>query len=88
MTRPTCEHQGRLRRLQLVMTPNDADLSPEEIAGLIELAGSEHQTIAEMDECWEKLRASHRARKRLQHLSPSEIEAALMRSRQLLGEGE
>ena len=49
-------------------------------------ATSEHQRIAEMEACWERLRASHRAKQRLQHLTPSEIDAALARSRQMLGE--
>lgn len=90
MSRPTSrengEHQGSLRRLQLVVDTNDADLGPEEIARLFEVAGMEQQTIAEMDACWEKLRASHRAKERIQHLTPSEIRDALARSRQILGE--
>lgn len=77
-----------MRRLQLVMnTDDDANLSSEEIAHLFEVAGMEQQTIAEMDACWEKLRASHRAKERIQHLTPSEIRDALASSRQvLLGE--
>lgn len=77
-----------MRRLQLVMnTDDDANLSSEEIARLFEVAGMEQQTIAEMDACWEKLRASHRAKERIQHLTPSEIRDALASSRQvLLGE--
>jgi hypothetical protein len=91
MSRPNGEHQhdehrGSRRRLRLVMDTNDADLSPEEIARLFEVAGMEQQTIAEMDACWEKLRASHRAKERLEHLTPSEVHDALAGSRHALGE--
>jgi len=86
------EHRGSRRRLQLVMNTNDADLSPadlsaEEVARLFEVAGREQQAIAEMDACWEKLRVSHRAKARLEHLTPSEVHDAIARSRQVLGEG-
>lgn len=96
MSRPTSEHQtmehqkmehgASLRRLQLVMNTSDVDLRPEEIADLFEVAGMEQQAIAEMDVCWEKLRASHRAKDRLQHLTPSEVRDAIASSRQVLGE--
>ena len=80
------EHQGSLRRLQLVVDAADADLTPDEITRLFELAALEQQTIVEMDACWERLRASHRAKQRLQHLSPSEVHDAIARARQALGE--
>ena len=90
MSRPTNpgngEHQGSLRRLQLVADTNDSDLNPDEITRLFQVAALEQQTIAEMDACWEKLRASHRAKERLQHLTPSEVHEAIARSRQALGE--
>jgi len=91
MSRPNAEHQhgehrGSRRLLRLVMDTDDADLSPEEVARLFEVAGMEQQTIAEMDACWERLRASHRAKERLEHLTPSEVHDALARSRQVLGE--
>jgi hypothetical protein len=90
MSRPTNpgngEHQGSLRRLQLVMDTNDSDLTPDEISRLFQVAALEQQTIAEMDACWERLRASHRAKERLQHLTPSEVRDAIARSRQALGE--
>ena len=90
MSRPTNpgngEHQGSLRRLQLVVDTNDSDLTPGEITRLFQVAALEQQTIAEMDACWEKLRASHRAKERLQHLTPSEVHEAIARSRQALGE--
>lgn len=90
MSRPTNpgngEHQGSLRRLQLVMDTNDSDLTPDEITRLFQVAALEQQTIAEMDACWERLRASHRAKERLQHLTPSEVHDAIARSRQALGE--
>lgn len=85
MSLPFGEHQGSLRRLQLVMKTNDPDLSPEEITGLFQVAALEQQTIAEMEACWEKLRASHRAKERLQQLTPSEVHDAIARSRQILG---
>jgi hypothetical protein len=80
------EHEGSLRRLRLVMDTNDSDLGPDEIARLFEVAALEQQTIADMDACWETLRASHRAKERLQHLTPSEVHEAIGRSRQTLGE--
>ena len=83
---PNGEHQGSQRRLQLVMDTNTSDLSPEEIARLFEVAALEQQTIAEMEACWEQLRASHRAKERLKHLTPSEVHDAIARSRQILGE--
>lgn len=90
MSRPTKpghgEHQGSLRRLQLVMDTNDSDLTPDEISRLLQVAALEQQTVAEMDACWERLRASHRAKERLQHLTPSEVHDAMARSRQALGE--
>ena len=90
MSRPTNrangEHQGPLRRFQLLMDSNDSDLSPEEIARLCEAAALEQQFIVEMDACWVKLRASYRAKERLQHLTASEVHDAIARSRQLLGE--
>ena len=90
MSRPTNpgnrEHQGSLRRLQLVMDTNDSDLTPDEISSLFQVAALEQQTIAEMDACWERLRASHRAKERLQHLTPSEVHDAIARSRRALGE--
>lgn len=90
MSRPTNpgnrEHQGSLRRLQLVVDTNDSDLTPDEITRLFQVAALEQQTIAEMDDCWEKLRASHRAKERLQHLTPSEVHEAIARSRHALGE--
>jgi hypothetical protein len=90
MSRPTNpgngEHQGSLRRLQLVMSTNESDLTPDEISCLFQVAALEQQTIAEMDACWERLRASHRAKERLQHLTPSEVHDAITRSRQSLGE--
>lgn len=90
MSRPTNpgngEHQGSLRRLQLVVDTNDSDLTPDEITRLFQVVALEQQTIAEMDACWEKLRASHRAKERLQHLTPSEVHEAIARSRQALGE--
>ena len=90
MSRPTNpgngEHQGSLRRLQLVVDTNDSDLTPGEITRLFQVAALEQQTIAEMDACWEKLRASHRAKERLQHLTPSEVHEAIAGSRQALGE--
>jgi hypothetical protein len=90
MSRPTDpgngEHQGSLRRLQLVMDTNDPDLTSDEITRLFEVAALEQQTIAQMDACWEKLRASHRAKERLQHLSPSEVHDAIARARQALAE--
>lgn len=90
MNRPTYsgngEHQGSLRRLQLVMDAADADLTPDEITRLFELAALEQQTIVEMDACWERLRASHRAKERLQHLRSSEVHDAIARARQALGE--
>ena len=90
MSRPTSpdngEHQGSLRRLQLVMDAHDSDLTPDEISRLFQVAALEQQTIAEMDACWERLRASHRAKDRLQHLTPSEVHDAIARSRQALGE--
>lgn len=92
MSRPTNpgdgEHQGSLRRLQLVMDANDSDLTPDEITRLFQVAALEQQTIAEMDACWERLRASHRAKERLQHLTPSEVHEAIARSRQALEDGE
>ena len=55
MSRPTNpgngEHQGSLRRLQLVMDTNDSDLTPDEITRLFQVAALEQQTIAEMDAC-------------------------------------
>lgn len=90
MSRPTNpgkgEHQGSLRRLQLVMDTNDSELTPDEISRLFQVAGLEQQTIVEMDACWERLRASRRAKERLQHLTPSEVHDAIARSRQALGE--
>ena len=90
MSRPTNpgngEHQGSLRRLQLVMDAHDSDLTPDEISRLFQVAALEQQAIAEMDACWERLRASHRAKERLQHLTPSEVHEAIARSRQALGE--
>jgi hypothetical protein len=90
MSRPTNpgngEHQGSLRRLQLVVDTNDSDLTPDEITRLFQVVALEQQSIAEMDACWEKLRASHRAKERLQHLTPSEVHEAIARSRQALGE--
>jgi hypothetical protein len=90
MSRPTnpCngEHQSSLRRLQLVMDTNDSDLTPDQISRLFQVAALEQQTIAEMDACWERLRASYRAKERLQHLTPSEVHDAITRSRQALGE--
>lgn len=68
------------------MDTDDRCLSPEEITRLFEVAAREQQTIAEMDACWEKLRASHRAKERLEHLTPSEVHDAITRSRQTLGE--
>lgn len=91
MSRPTnpgnSEHQGSLLRLQLVMNSADSDLTPDEITRLFQIAALERQTIVEMDACWERLRASHRAKERLQHLSPSEVHDAIARARQALGEG-
>ena len=77
--------RGPLSRLELVMGPSDSDLSPEEIARLIQVAAVEPMVIDEIDACWERLRASHRAKERLQHLTPNEVHAALARSRQSLG---
>jgi hypothetical protein len=68
------------------MGASDSDLSPDEIARLIQVAALEPMVIDDMDACWQRLRASHRAKERLQHLTPSEVHAALARSLQSLGE--
>jgi hypothetical protein len=80
------ERRGSLSRLQLVMGTSDSELSPDEIARLIQVAALEPLVVDDMDACWERLRASHRARERLQHLTPSEVHEAIARSRQSPGE--
>jgi hypothetical protein len=84
MSRPNGEHQGS-PNLQLLTKTNQTHLSPEQIAHLLEVAALERNAIAEMDECWERLRASYRAKERLQHLTPSEVLSAMARSRPMLG---
>jgi len=92
MSRPTnpptgpSNNERSLRRLQLVLDAADSNLTADEITRLFEVAALEQQTIAEMDACWERLRASHRAKERLQHLSPSEVHDAIARARAALGE--
>lgn len=84
--RPTPSMSASPHRLQLVTASEEIDLTPDEITKLIELAGREPQTIAEMEDCWARLRASYRAKERLQNLTPSEISAALEISKRTLSQ--